>query len=172
LFNKTKDDERLLGIGYFKGFNQRNAHHIVSKCVQKYERDRDNWTTYRNFSNMNDNVIEETCVAGAVVKLDSHVWMGRDGKEWQHIEAFGCIVTHRIKHPDMYIIEDEVRGNTSQKDDGHIGGTSNLYERNHIVQSKMSNKDKRFTLMGLTTLTGKPLMCCAFFKGVKCCVAT
>ena len=72
----------------------------------------------------------------------------------------------------MYIIGDEVRGNTSQKDDGHIGGTSNLYERNHIVQSKMSNKDKRFTLIGLTILTGKLLMWCAFFKGAKCFVTT
>ena len=73
MFNKSKDDERLLGIGYFKGFNQRNAHHIVSKCVQKYERDRDNWTTYRNFSNMNDHVIEEMCDTGVAEKLDSPV---------------------------------------------------------------------------------------------------
>ena len=26
--------------------------------------------------------------------------------------------------------------------------------------------------MGLTTLTGKPLMCCVIFKGVKCCSET
>ena len=26
--------------------------------------------------------------------------------------------------------------------------------------------------MGLTTLTGKPLMCCVIFKGVKYCVDT
>ena len=36
----------------------------------------------------------------------------------------------------------------------------------------MSNKDKRFTLMGLTALTGKPLMYCVIFKGKRCCSQT
>ena len=171
-FNNSKDGERLLGRGYFKGFKKRNAHRIVSKRGQKYEMDRDNWTTYRNFSNMYDHVIEEMCDAGVAEKLDSPVWMDRDGKECQPIEAFGCKVTHRIKHPDMCIVGDEVGGNTSQKGDGHIGGTLHLCERNFTPQSKTSNKDKRFTLMGLTTLTGKPLMCCVIFKGVKCCIET
>ena len=72
----------------------------------------------------------------------------------------------------MCIVGDEIRGNSSQKGDDHIGGTLHLCERNHIPQSKTSNKDKRFTLMGLTTLTGKPLMCCVIFKGVKCCSET
>ena len=72
----------------------------------------------------------------------------------------------------MCIVGNEVGGNTSQKGDGHIGSTLRLCERNVTPQSKTSNKDKRFTLMGLTTLTGKPLMCCVIFKGVKCCVDT
>ena len=91
--------------------------------------------------------------------------MDRNGKECQPIEAFGCKVTHRIKHPDMCIVGDEVGGNTSQKGDSHIGGILHLCERNFTPQSKTSNKDKRFTSMGLTTLTGKPLMCCVIFKG-------
>ena len=41
-FNKSKDGERLLGRGYFKGFKKRNDHHIVSKRGQKCEMDRDN----------------------------------------------------------------------------------------------------------------------------------
>ena len=103
-FNDSKDGERLLGRDYFKGFKKRNAHRIVSKRGQKYEMDRDNWTTYRNFSNMSDNVIEEMCDAGVAEKLDSPVWMDRDGKECQPIEAFGCKVTHRIKHPDICVL--------------------------------------------------------------------
>ena len=69
----------------------------------------------------------------------------------------------------MCIVGDEVGGNTSQKGDGHIDDTLHLCERNLIPKSKTSNKDKRFTLMGLTTLTGKHLTCCVIFKGVKCC---
>ena len=98
--------------------------------------------------------------------------MDRDGKECQPIEAFGCKVSHSIKHPDMCIVGDEVGGNTSQKGDGYIGVTLHLCKRNLTPQSKTSNKDKNFVLMGLTTLTDKPLMCCVIFKGVKCCVDT
>ena len=72
----------------------------------------------------------------------------------------------------MCIVGDEVGGNSSHKGDGHIGGTLHLWERNFTPQSKTSNKDKCFTLMGLTTLTGKPLMCCVIFKGKKYCSRT
>ena len=72
----------------------------------------------------------------------------------------------------MCIVGDEVRGNTSQKGDCHIGGTLHVCERNFTPQTKTSNKDKRFTLMSLTALTGKPLMCCVIFKGVKYCIDT
>ena len=72
----------------------------------------------------------------------------------------------------MCIVGDEVGGNSSEKGDGCINGTLPLYERNHIPQSKTSNKDKRFTLMGLTTFTGKPLIHCVIFKGIKCCCQT
>ena len=113
--------------------------------------DRNNWTTYRNFSNMYDHVIEEMFDTSVAEKLYSRAWVNRDGEECQHIEAFGCEVTHRIKHPDICIVDDEVGGNSSQKNDGHIF--------NFTLQSKTSTKDKLFTLMGLTTLPGKPLTC-------------
>ena len=77
-FNESDDDESLLSRSYFKGFKKRNVHRIVSKCGQKYEMDRDNWTTYRNFSNMYDHVIEEMCDAGVADKLNSPVWMDRE----------------------------------------------------------------------------------------------
>ena len=162
----------MLGRSYFKGFKKRNTHPIVSNYGQKYEMNRDNWTTYRNISNIYDRVIEEIYDAGVAEKLDFPVWMDRDGKECQPIEAFGCKVTHRINHPDICIVGYEVEGNTSHKGDGHIGGTLYVYERNHIPRSKTSNRDKRFTLMGLKTLIGTPLMCCVICKGVKCYVDT
>ena len=51
---------------------------------------RDIWTTYRNFSNMNNHIIEEMCDAGIAKKLDSPMWINRDGEEYRYIEAFGC----------------------------------------------------------------------------------
>ena len=128
-FNESDDDESLLGRFYFKCFKKRNYHRIVSKRGQKYEMDRDNWTTYRNFSKMYNHVIEEMCNDGVAEKLDYQIWMNRDGEECQPIEAFGCKVTHRIKHPDMCIVGDEVGCNSSRKSDGHIGGTLYSYEK-------------------------------------------
>ena len=69
----------------------------------------------------------------------------------------------------MCIVGDEVGGNSTQKGDGHIGGTLHLCERNFNPQFKTSNKDKRFTLISLTTHTGKALLCCVIFKGKKYC---
>ena len=69
----------------------------------------------------------------------------------------------------MCIVGDEIRGNSSQKGDDHIGGTLHLCERNISPQSITFNKNKQFTLMGVTILPGKPLMCCIIFKGAKCC---
>ena len=67
----------------------------------------------------------------------------------------------------MCIVDDEVEGNSSLKGNGYIGDTLNLSERNFNPQSKTFNKDKRFTLIDLTTIIGKPLMCWVIFKGKK-----
>ena len=104
-------------------------HRIVSKRGQKYEMDRDNWITFHHFANMYDHVIEEMCDAGVARKLDSPLWMNRDGEECQPIEGFDCKVTHRITRLDLCIISDEVGGNSSQKGDGHIGGTLHIQKK-------------------------------------------
>ena len=118
---------------------------------------------------MYDLIIEEMCKVNVAEKLDSHVCMNRDGEECQPSETFGCKLTHHIKYLDMYIVCDEVGENSSQKRDGHIGGTLHVCERNFTPQSETFNKDKRFTLMGLTTLSDKPLTYCVIFKVTKYC---
>ena len=54
------------------------------------------------------------------------------------------------------IVGDRLEENTSQKDDGHIGGKFYVYEIN----------------FRLTTFSGKPLMCCVIFNSVKDCSET
>jgi len=76
--------------------------------------------------------------------LNSPVQINRDREERQPIEAFGCKVIHRIKHHDTSFVSDESGGNSSQNRDSYICGTLYVYERNHIPQSKMSDKDKPF----------------------------
>ena len=48
-------------------FKKKNDHHIVSKRDQKYEMFRDKLTTYRNFSDIYDPVIEK-CVKLVLLK--------------------------------------------------------------------------------------------------------
>ena len=59
-----KTGKNLLDHGYWNQFKQRNVHRAVNKRGQKYEIDRDKWTTYPNSPNMCDHVIEEICEAG------------------------------------------------------------------------------------------------------------
>ena len=51
-------------------------------------------------------------------------------------DAYGCKVTHKVISPDMCIYGDEVGGNLSMKEDGHVGGKLLLGERGYIVQKK------------------------------------
>ena len=159
-----KEGRSLLCRGYQNRFKQRNTHRIVSKCDQKYEMNRDKWTTDRNFSNKYDHIIKEICEASVAEKLDSPEWVNKGSEEFLPREAFGCKVMYHIKYPDMCIVGDEVGGNSSQKGDSNIGGTLHVCERKFAPQSKMFNKEKPCTLMGLTTLADKPLICCVTFK--------
>ena len=67
----------------------------------------------------------------------------------------------------MCIVADEVGGNTSQKDDGKIGGERWLTELGTIPQRKISTKNKHYTVLGLTLLNGKPLMCVVIMAGER-----
>ena len=146
---------------------KRNEHKIVSKKGLKYEIDRASWSTYANFKQMYNGVIAEFVDAGVAKERELLVWMNRFGNEVEEKDAFGCKVTHDILHPDYIICMDEVGGNTSQKGDGHIGGELMLCETGTSPQRKINTKDKHYTVLGLTTLSGKAVMCCVIFAGVN-----
>ena len=58
------------------------------------------------------------------------------------------------------------------KGDGHAGGELLLCASGTIPQQKISTRDKHFTLMPLTLLTGDPLMCILIISGKKPSAAT
>ena len=62
---------------------------------------------------------------------------------------------------------DEVGENINQTGDGDIGTEIYLYERGVIPQEKVSKNNKHFTLLGLTLLTGQPLMWVVIFVEKK-----
>ena len=84
-------------------------------------------------------------------------------------DAFGCKVTHDIDEPDWVLLMDEVGGNTNQKGDGQVGGELQMCERGTVPQRKINTKDRHYTVLGLTTLAGKPVMCVVIFAGETPC---
>ena len=99
--NNTPNFTGNLGEGYWRKFMTRNKHKIVGKQGQKYELNRQNWTTYNNFVSMYNHVIDELVHTKVAVKLDHPVWMNRNGEICSESEAFGCKVNHKILRPDL-----------------------------------------------------------------------
>ena len=62
-----------VGIGYWQVFLKRNSHLICSKRGQKYELDRDKWTTYANFSQIYEHIYEYMEEAGVAARLEAPV---------------------------------------------------------------------------------------------------
>ena len=140
---------------------------ICSKREQKYELDRNKWTTYTNFTDMYNHVYIEMEEAGVAVKLDTPVWQDEHGSPCPESSAFGCKVTHTLTHPEMCFVMDEVGGNISQKGDGHEGGKLLVCEKGVDPQKTINTKDAHWTLLGLTSLNGDAVMCIIIFAGVR-----
>ena len=67
----------------------------------------------------------------------------------------------------MCIVMDEVCNSTSQKGDGTIGGEKFVCANGTYPKEIVNTKDKHWTLIGLTTLSGEAVMCIVIFAGEK-----
>ena len=61
--------------GVLEWLTKINGHLIFSKRGQKYELNRDKWTTYANLNEMYSHTYEEMEEAGVAFKLETPVWM-------------------------------------------------------------------------------------------------
>jgi hypothetical protein len=105
--------------------------------------------------------------AGIAKKLETPVWMNQKGERVSNeSEAYGCKVTTELTRPDMVITMDEVGYNTSQINEGHVGrGTRYVVGKTKEPRQLSTKKDKHFTCLGLTLITGQPLMCVIIIEG-------
>jgi len=94
----------------------------------------------QNFSQMYEVVDEELIRAGVAVRLPEPVWMDAEGNHVERGDADGCKVNIDIIKPEMCIVADEVGGNTSQKDDGKIGGERWLTEFGTIHSARFRRR--------------------------------
>ena len=94
--------------------------------------------------------------------------MDRDGNSAaSQSEAFGCKCTHRIDHPSMCLVVDEVGSNLSQKGDGHIGGQKYVCAKGTIPQTKVQHTENHFTLICFTALSGEAVLCLIIVSGTR-----
>ena len=102
-----------------------------------------------------------------VEELDEPVWMDCDGNICSEQEAYGCKVHHQIIIPDMCLCGDEVGGNISMKGDRQVGGELFVTEKGRVPERKVPTKSRKFTMIGLTALTGDPVMCVIIIEGTR-----
>ena len=139
----------------------------MTRRGKKFELDRSEWTTYPNFCQMYDLIIDEMIYCNLAKKLDQPQWQNKNGQVCDEEEAFGCKVTHRVTLSDMFLVMDEVGSDTSQKGGGAVGGEKIVCGRGTSPKEKCSSKSKHWTLIGLTSLSGDPVMCICIFSGLN-----
>ena len=93
--------------------------------------------------------------------------MDRYGRICDEKDSFGCKVFHKLVRPDMCICGDKFGGLISMKGDGHVGGELMLVEKGQVPMKKISSNSKKFTLIGLTALTGEPVICILIIEGKR-----
>jgi hypothetical protein len=162
-----QEPERMKKVGsaYWYSFLRRNSERISTKRGRKFELDRSNWTKYRNFLSMYEDIEEELVQAGLAVKLDPPIWMDEKGSHVEEEKSVGMKVKTKLLRPEMCIVMDEVGCNINMTKDGHVNGTKFVVARKDEAKQKASKKERHFTCLGLTNLTGVPIMCVVIVDG-------
>ena len=164
--NKQKFDNTDFGRNYWNGFRKRWEHTLYFKRGQKFALDMSAALTFSNMNKMYDKVYDAMVQCKVASKEDQPVYKTDDDEIVTDLkEKFGLPCIHKIDHPKMCLVVDEVGSDLSQKGDGHIGGVKYVFKKGTIPQNKVQNTDKHFTLLGFTALTGEPVHCVIIIAG-------
>ena len=74
-------------------------------------------------------------------------------------ESAGYQINNCLSHPQYVLFRDEVGTGTNQMDDGNNGGQSYIGIKGMRTDLILSKASGCFTLMGLTYVTGEPVLC-------------
>jgi hypothetical protein len=159
------DKLKKIGKSYWYAFLQRHEDRISTKRGRKFELDQTNWTKYRHFLHMYEDVETEMIAVGLAIKFDTPVWLDEKGCQVEETKACGMKVSTQLLCPDMCIVMDEVGCNINMTKDGHVNGNRFVVAKNDKAKQRASKKEKHFTCLGLSLLTGQPLMCVVIIDG-------
>ena len=117
------------------------------------------WLMYRNFLYMCDKIEKimiDACIASCLL---TSVFMDKSANIVDDIsDLFGCKLETKLNLPQCCIVMDEVGGDLNILHDGHQGGTRYVCRRGETPKINVTKISKKFTVLGLTTLRGDPLM--------------
>lgn len=168
IFAEKMEDLGKVGRHYWKKFLARNRSKIRSKTPKKFSLDRSSWTTFMNFEDMYEHVEKVMVESNIAKKLPSAQWMDMYGKVVQEEhEACGCKVEVELQRPDLALVLDEVGCNLSQELDNAIGGELYLTGRDDEAYRSVSTRYNHFTVLGVTSLSGEPVLCVVIIAGKK-----
>ena len=122
---------------------------------------RTEWLTYQNIDTMYDLVYNHMVKSGVAKYLPpkEYYYVNNDGEKVESEEELvGMLVKVETTHPDWILFRDEVGTDTSQKNDGNVGGQRFVCGKGTRANVKSSHKDGCFTLIGLTSASGEPVM--------------
>lgn len=121
-----------------------------------------------NFDDMYKHVEDVMVQSKIARRLEQPKFMDIDGNEVDsESEAVGCKVQVELTHPDMALVLDEVGCNTSQECDNAIGGKLFLTGKNDQPYRSVSSRHSHFTVLGVTALSGEPVLCVVIISGKK-----
>jgi len=158
-FTSDGEKKQVLGRAWYRGFWKRNKHLLERKKGQKFARERAEWSIYRNFVQMYDEVYDAMVTANVARTLEEPVWVNERQEETEEENKVGRKATHLLLRPEYVVFVDECGCNTSQEGDGAVGGERKIVTRGTVPKESAATNSTHFTLLGFTAAMGEPVMC-------------
>jgi hypothetical protein len=111
---------------------------------------------------MYDDIYDGMTKVGVAKEFEDWVYQDIEGNVVSEDDAtrYGQNTKHVLTHPERVLFVDKFGANTSKKQDGNIGGRKLLVARGTRLQERNAYNDCHFTVLGVTTADGAPVMCC------------
>lgn len=159
------DIEEPFGDAWYRGFMKRYKKELTRKRRKIFCTNRANGTKYEDYELMYDALDEVIVKSGNGEFYEEPVLMKLDGEVTEdETEAVGHPVRVKVTNPDNIIFFDEVGSNTNMKDDGHVGGEIFICEKGSNATILAATKDAHFTVIGITSGSGLPVMVAIIYK--------
>ena len=127
-----------VGKKYWRNFIKRHPE-IGSKKAVCFDSNREDWCTHANFEVMYNKVYSAMVRSGVALELPNEVWVTLDGRITENEdESTGKKTRYLLTHPELVFFVDEVGSNTSQKNDGNVGGQKFVVDQNKRALLRLS----------------------------------